>query len=481
MADNQTIFDAPQTVEPEEAGQHVSQDTPLAVEGYEPPPPGDEEFPNASGGGFPFRIIAILAAAVVLIVIVIFFISRFISGGKPKSEVSLSYWGLWENEAVMKSLIDEYTKDNPKLQIKYELQSQTEYRERLQAAIARGEGPDIFRYHNTWVPMLSNELEPIPQDVMKSKDLAETYPPVVSHDVVVNNKYYGVPLMIDGLLLFYNKDLLSEIGKMPPTTWEEFEAVAGALTIKDGFGTIERAGAAIGTAENVEHFSDIIGLLLYQNGTDLNNITSSEAETALTFYTFFAQSPNNVWDANQDNSIAAFAGGKVGMIFAPSWQVFTIKALNPNINFGTAPVPQIAGGDQVAWATYWVEGVSTKSLHQKEAFEFLKFLSSKESLEKLYQSQVASGRSFGEPYPRLDMLDSLKDVEYIDAVSKQVPIMRSWYLSSRTHDNGINDKTISYFKDAVNSMNQGSSAQGALETVGRGVAQVFAEYGLTPK
>ena len=481
MADTQTLYDAPQSVEPLDA-QTVSDETPLTVDGYEPPPPaGGEEYAPESSTGFPIRLVAIAAGALVLIVTIIFFIVRFLSGGQSDTEANLTYWGLWESNELIQPFIDEYQKDHPKVKITYEMQSPIEYRQRLQAAIARGEGPDIFRFHNTWVPMLKGELAAVPQDVVSSKELSETYPAVMTHDLVADNKFYGMPIMIDGLMLFYNKDLLAEVGASPPQTWEEFEEIASSLTIKDGFGIIERAGAAIGTADNVEHFSDILGLLLYQNGTDFNNIASTEAENALTFYTFFAQAPNNVWDASLDNSIVAFAGGKVAMVFAPSWEVFTIQAMNPNLNFATAPVPQIKGGDPVGWASYWVEGVSAKSPNQKAAYEFIKFLASKESLEKLYQAQVAAGRPFGEPYPRMDMINSLRDVEYVSAVSEQSEIMRSWYLASRTQDNGINDKTISYFKDAVNSVNQGSSAEGALETAARGVAQVFAEYGLTPK
>lgn len=473
MASDQTIYDAPQSVEPEE---------PAAIEGYEPPPTdGGEGFGETSERRLPLRLIGIVGGGLLLLFLVIFFISRFLSGGKPSASTTLNYWGLWETEEVMKPLFEEFQKKHPSVAVVYEMQSPIEFRERLQAAIERGEGPDIFRFHNTWLPMLKDNLAAVPSDVFDSKELKDTYPPVVSYDAVSNNKFYGIPLMLDGLVLYYNKKMFADINATPPVNWVDFEDLAKALKEKDGFGTITRGGAAIGTAENVEHFSDILGLLLYQSGVDFSNLASTQAETALSYYTSFALPPENVWDSKQDNSIVAFAGEKVAMIFGPSWEFFNIKALNPNLEFDMAPVPQIKGGDSVGWATYWMEGVSVKSEHQKEAFELLQFLSSKESLEKIYQNAVASGRTFGPLYPRMDMVSANAQTPFASAVYAQVPSMRSWYLSSRTFDNGINDKTISYFKDAVNTINEGSSARGALETAAKGVAQVMGEYGLSPQ
>jgi multiple sugar transport system substrate-binding protein len=474
---SETLYDAPQSVEPEELT-----DAPVAVEGYEPPP-SEPDSGEEGGWGFPIpiRMIVIVLAGILLIGSIIFFIFRFLSSGRSSSNATLEYWGLWESEQVMQPLIEEYQQKHANVTIVYTVQSPVEYRERLQAAIARGEGPDIFRIHNTWLPMVKSDLAAVPQDVLRADDLKNTYPPVVSYDAVSDNKWYGIPLMIDGLMLYYNPEMLASVNATVPANWEEFEKVATALTVKDGFGNIERAGAGMGTAENISHFSDILGLLFYQNGVDFTNLVSNEAETALSFYTFFAQSPTNVWDKNQDDSIVAFAGEKVAMILAPSWQAFTIQALNPNLEFNTAPVPQIKGGDPVGWATYWMEGVSAKSPRQKEAFEFLKFLSSKESLEKLYQNAVAAGRPFGPPYPRLEQIQANTDTQLLKPLYGQVPRMRSWYLSSRTYDNGINDKTVTYFRDAINAVHEGSSPRGALETAARGVVQVMGDYGLTVK
>ena len=61
---------------------------------------------------------------------------------------------------------------------------------------------------------------------------------------------------------------------------------------------------------------------------------------------------------------------------------------------------------------------------------------------------------------------------------EQASQAQTWYLCSRTYDNGINDKTISYFEDAVNTVNKGQNSTKALETAASGINQLLSQYGL---
>ncbi|HUV46698.1 MAG TPA: extracellular solute-binding protein, partial [Candidatus Bathyarchaeia archaeon] len=172
----------------------------------------------------------------------------------------------------------------------------------------------------------------------------------------------------------------------------------------------------------------------------------------------------------------AFATEKVAMIFAPSWRIHEILQINPDLQFKTAPVPQISE-KQIAWSSFWVEGVSNKSQNIKAAWEFLDYFSSKDTLVKFY-NQATQLRKFGEPYPRLDMASQLEDDPYVGAFVKQGQWAKNWYLCSYTHDNGINDKIIKYFEDAVNKVLKGEGVASALEPAAQGVAQVLNQYGV---
>ncbi len=429
---------------------------------------------GSSGGSGIKRVLAIILLLLALGLVGFLgftFIGKFLSQSQP---VVLNYWGLWENEQVVKPLIDEYQNTHPKVKIIYTKNSIKQYRERVQNYIGRGDGPDLFRFHATWVPMLKNELAAAGKTGYTAAEFKTTFYQLANNDLVVGGQVYGVPLMFDGLALYYNEDLLRAAGITPPVSWEDFRTAALALTVKDSAGKIVTAGAALGTTSNVEHFSDILALMMLQNGVNLNKPTGPEAQQALSFYRLFAEPPNNVWDASMENSIEAFANRRVAFLFAPSWQVFTIRDTNPQLKFQIIPVPQLVGTN-VTWGSYWAEGVSSKSKHPDEAWDFLKFLSRKESMVKLY-SEEAKIRVFGEPYSRVDLASTLDKDPFVGAYLQEAPTAQSFPLSGRTFDAGINDGMIKYLEDAVNSQGSGVSAEAALATMAQGFAQVLGRY-----
>jgi multiple sugar transport system substrate-binding protein len=411
-----------------------------------------------------------------LILILIFVLLKFISifrGIGGAKEVSLTYWGLWESESVLESIINDFQREFPHIKIEYSQQFHKDYRERLQSALARGEGPDIFRFHNTWLPMFRNELSSVPPEVFDSATYEATFYPVVKKDLRHEGSYFGVPLMFDGLALFVNSEIFETAGKTPPETWDDLRKTAIELTVYDSDGQIKTAGAALGETSNVDHWSDILGLMMFQNGADLVNPTDDLAEDALTFYTLFSTT-DRVWDKTLPSSTYAFATGKVAMYFGPSWRIFNIKEINPNLQFEVFPVPQLPG-TKISWATYWVEGVSQKSEHPKEAWEFLKFLSKKETMQKFYTEQ-SKVRLFGEIPSRVDLANLYLSNPYVGPFLEQASYAQSWYLSSRTWDNGLNEKVIKYFENAVNAVLEGETANKSLQTAAQGVSQILSQY-----
>jgi multiple sugar transport system substrate-binding protein len=420
-------------------------------------------------------VIGLVVVLLVLMFIFMVVIPKFF--GNQNAKVTLTYWGLWEDSKTMQSLIDGFERQNPNILIQYSQQDIKQYRERLLSRVSDGSGPDIFRFHNSWYPMYAGVLLPLPTDIISPSDFKKTFYPVAQKDLIKNGGIYGIPLEIDALVLYTNSQLFQTAGLQPPTNWNDFISDARAITVKDANGKIKTAGASLGTYSNITHAPDIISLLFFQNGVDLlkTQDSSDRAVNALTFYTAFATDQNNVWDDTLDPSILAFSKGNLAMYFGYSWDYFAIKQNNPNLKFQIVPVPQLPN-QNVNFASYWAEGVSIKTKHQKEALLFMKYLATKSTEEELYAEQ-AKTRVFGEPYARVDLGSTLQTNPSLSAVVKEAPTAYSSPFVDSTFDNGLNQGLNTYLGNAVNGVISGTSAQSTLETFSQGVSQVLQKYG----
>lgn len=395
------------------------------------------------------------------------------------------WWSLWEDESILRPIIDEYEDKNPQVKVKYLKQSPQDYRERLTNSFAKGQGPDIFRFHNSWVPMFRNELGKVPSSVMNSADFAGIFYPVAQSDLITQGGISGIPLEYDGLTLYINESIFDSAGKNPPKTWYELRQTAIELTSKDESGFIVQAGAALGRTENVDHWQEILALMFLQSGVSPAKPAGKAAENALAFFTNFSNI-DGVWDETLPESTLAFASGRLAMYFGPSWRYFEIQNKNPELKFKTVPLPQLPKDNPnqptISYATYWVEGVWEKSKNKDEAWKFLKFLSEKDALEKIYQN-AAKTRAFGEPYPRQDMAELLKDHPILGSITSLAPDSQSWYLASSTFDGntGINSQVNKLYEEAVSSVNEGTIPARALDELSKGITSVLSQYGITSK
>ncbi len=380
--------------------------------------------------------------------------------GKP-TPITLTYWKVWQDGSDVQDLISKYQALHPHITINYKNLTYDEYKNELLTAFAEDRGPDVFsiqttemrEYQNLSLPLLAQITVPyqVERGTIKKeiyteqrttntltlRDLKTLFPDVVYNNQVINNQIYGLPLSIDTLVLFYNRDLLNNAGiALPPKTWNDFRDQVVKLTKQDFKGNLIQSGAAIGTANNVERSTDILSLLMMQNGTQMTNASGAAtfdqtpagytrsvkpAVEALNFYTGFASPAKQVytWNENMPNSLEAFMAGQTAFFFGYSYHIPLIKAQAPKLNFEITNVPQI--GTPINFANYWAETVAKKSQHPNEAWDFILFMTTNQEANKAFLAKNRKPAAL-----RALITDQSTDLELAPFAS-QLLTARSWY------------------------------------------------------
>lgn len=393
-------------------------------------------------------------------------VGKFFGGGKPEvKNVSLAIWGLWETEQTLQPILQKYTAEHPNIKITYEDRSimpLVDYKERVFTRAFEGTKPDIVLAHASWIPRLvaGGGAWAAPSGVLDTGYLDANFFPVVKDTGVIGGSLYSLPSTYDGLVLVYNKKHFESAGIVkPPVDWEEFRRDAISLTVRDGANLV-RAGAAMGLADNTEHFSDVLGLMWLQAGVKIpEELDTDQAKDALTFYTNFSKE-DGVWSASMPESVLAFAGEKVSMVLIPTWRLYELLAnMQDPAVVGVAQVPQALQDTPVTWATYWTWVVPKSSPNPNESWDVIKYLTEAEQQTALF-SEASKIRPFGSIYSNVTLAQNLSTNGYLKAAIESAPYAKTAEIAGRAG----NRRQYDALKQAVNDVISGKSAGEALST-----------------
>lgn len=401
--------------------------------------------------------------------LLMFLVLGSIGGGDRPQSVTLQFWGTFDDDRFYSDAIAEFNKANPGVRVIYRKFNFEDYEKQLIDSFAAGTGPDIWLMHNAWLPKHNDKIQPLPQEKIKGEDkplftfkeFQDQFVDVAVKDLTIGGQIYGLPIYVDTLALYYNKDLLNTAGIVsPPRTWEEFNDDVKRLTVLDSRGNIVGAGAAIGAAKNINRSTDILALLMLQNGTKMTDESNTSAtfaksvngqdtgENALQYYTDFANPSKPqiyTWNDRQHYSIDAFTNGDAAMMFNYSHHIATIRDKSARFNFGTAPIPQISGTPvAVNYANYWAPTVAKQSKYPIVAWKFLISLSSARG-NALYVN--ASNR----PSARRDLIEQQKTDPDLGVFATQTLSARSWYQVD-------NSAIETIFAEMINDVNFGRAS-----------------------
>lgn len=407
--------------------------------------------------------------------------------------LTLTYWRVYDGPDAFEEILNAYKVLHPFITINYRKLRYSEYENELINALAEDRGPDIFSIHNTWAKKYLGKITPMPPTItmaypvirgtlkkeviselrtaksLNLNDLKNNFVDAVYQDAVISvlnektkqyeKRVYGLPLSVDTLAMYYNKDLFNNAGiTEPPVYWNSsFQQDVKKMTKQNDKGEIIQSGATLGGSDNIERYSDILSILMMQNGSAMmdesgqalfNAIPAAFKDQkynpgleALRFYSDFANPAKEVysWNKNLDNSLNLFARGKVGIMFGYSYHLPIIKAQAPKLNFGLAKLPQIEGNTPVNFANYWLETVSNKSKYANEAWDFIQFETKAEQV-KTYLAKAKKPTAL-----RTLVNEQIEDLD-IGVFAQQVLTAKSWYKGA---DANAAEKIFAEMIDAV--------------------------------
>lgn len=316
----------------------------------------------------------------------------------PVSAKTITIWtGFPELEPFYKWAGEEFARNHPGVNVEVLSTSLREFEQKLVTSIPTGTGPDIFDVGPyIAIKLIDAGLLPEnPEDLdgfLKSgawSDFAVDY-------VTVGDYTYGLPLMNGSrAALFYNKDMFVEAGldpDKPPATLTELMEYARKLTTYDAAGNIVRSGLSLRISGGGSGLTEKFRFILNNFGGDLivptadgkwkNGLNNEAGHKALQFYVdalhkYRVDAPEVRHDSD------AFVTEMTAMFLRESWVIGEIKAKNPGLNYGVAPMPAEERWETLAqpWCIY----MSLEGAEREEVRELMKFMASAEAAPMLIE------------------------------------------------------------------------------------------------
>lgn len=301
---------------------------------------------------FQIILLAVFAVAIVASVAAFSFYH-----GSGSGNVAVTVWGDISSQDFNLLLNTPLFSQDQTYSVSYEEKPAETIEADFTEALARGTGPDLVILTQDKFWKNKPKLAIIPYTSVSERDFKAAF--VEEGELFLDpGGIYALPLSIDPLVLYYNRDLLSAAGQARPIAyWDEIYQAASNLSKKDAAGNLVSSVMALGEAKNIPHAKDILSLLLLQAGTPITSFIGSDlrsqiaanfgtpvspGESALDFYTQFSN-PTKVyysWNRSLIDAQTHFTSGDSAYYLGFASELRVLKGKNPNLNFGVSLVPQ---------------------------------------------------------------------------------------------------------------------------------------------
>jgi multiple sugar transport system substrate-binding protein len=253
--------------------------------------------------------------------------------------------------------------------VTYRLIPEDELVPALVEAIAAGRGPDLVFFPASAMVKDGEKLAPISYDSITRREFQDAF--VEAGEVFLQSDgIVALPVMIDPLVMYWNRTLFSNAGiANPPRFWDDLATIAPKLTQRTPNGSITVSAVPLGQWDNVAHAKAVLVSLMRQLGTPIVKPSDrgvgydgdlfftkpdgvTPAVSAVRYFADFADpvKPMYSWNRSQKLSRNAFLAGNLALYFAPASELLELRAANPNLNYDVAPLPSARSGGKDVYA-----------------------------------------------------------------------------------------------------------------------------------
>ena len=323
-----------------------------------------------------------LAAAVAALSIAVVLVAGCGGGGNGAGKGGrqvVVFWQFFPSEQVQ-PVLAEFMEQNPDVEVRMEQLTWQSGLEKITAAVAAGNVPDLCELGSTWFPRFAHQGA-----LVDWTDSATVLGPALGgwEMAIAAGRTYGVPWLVGTRALFWNKALFARAGvdtTRAPATWDELRDAARRVNaLGDGI-----AGYGANAGERYVLFKKFMpyawgngGALINGDGTG-SRFDSPANVAALEYYLALAKL--GMVD-RQEQIDDAFIAGKVGATISGSWLLRKIPKQAPDLAYAVALIPQPAA-DRGTHASFLGGELLVSFARSKNpggAWRLARFLASKEA------------------------------------------------------------------------------------------------------
>jgi len=269
-------------------------------------------------------------------------------------------WGVLP-ETDMQAVLASATKNDATFKnVSYIQKNPTTLAVELATAIATGSMPDLVLSSQENLHSLAKFITPISFNTLSPKTFTTTF--IDGAGVfAAPGGYYGIPFLVDPLVLFSNRSILANNGiAKPPATLEALTGLVPRVATLTPSRQVTRGLIALGSYANVKNARGILSSLFLQTGVPISSYSTNgvlaanlgvtatsgtpPGQAVLSFYTQFAD-PSKVsytWNASLPNSERVFLAGDLALYLGYVSEERYLRSANPNLNFTVTALPQPA-------------------------------------------------------------------------------------------------------------------------------------------